>query len=99
MWLPPSGGRSDPFWGRLDRRFRRLSRIRPAAACEAADRANGHVVIALDLARQANASQSFFLEPCLFGLCNTIRLAAHKLHAARGAARVTPARVQHINSG
>src|SRR6188474_1248041 len=98
-WLPPSGGRSNPVRWRLNRRFRCLPWIRPAAALEAADGAHGHVVIALDLARQAHAGQSFLLHPRFFGFCHTTGLAAHELHAAGGAARVATARVQHVNPG
>ena len=81
----------------LNRRLWRLARIGPAAAFEPADRSNCHVVIALDLTGQANTGETFFFEPRLLSFRHAARFAAHELHPAGRAARISATRVQDVN--
>ena len=73
--------------------------IRTAAALEAADRADGHVVVAENLARQPHAGESAAFEGGDFGLRLPLRLAGDELDAAGRAARVAAARMELIDAG
>src|SRR6185436_5614999 len=90
---------SDPLWRRLNRRLGRCARIRTAASFKPADRANGHVVVTHDLTRQTHSCESLRFQSRLLRQRHARRLAADELDAARRAARVAAAGVQHINLG
>ena len=64
---------------------------------QARDRAHSHVVIAQDLARQSNAGRIFRRQHAPLGDGHRFGLARDELDAARGAAGVAPAGVQHID--
>src|SRR5262249_11548927 len=64
-----------------------------AAAREATDRADSHVVIAHDLARKTDAGQAARIQHMLLGRGHHRRLPRNELDAARRAARVAAAGV------
>jgi hypothetical protein len=82
---------------RRDVRFRRAAGIRAAAAFEAADRSDGHGVIADDLARKADARDAARRQNVALGDGHAIRLAFDEFHAARRAAGITAAGVKLID--
>ena len=88
---------SHPFWRRRDRRLRCRTRVRAAGTFETTDGADGHVVIAEDLAREPDAGQPALGEPLLFRRGVTGRLSLDELHAACRAAGISSARVQDID--
>ena len=90
---------SDPLGWRRNRLLRRRSRIGTARALEAADCANGHIVITDDLTRQPNAAQASRNEPLLLCGGPVCRLSSDELHTAGGAARKPAARVHDIDPG
>jgi hypothetical protein len=88
----------NPFrwWG--DFISRRRPGIRPAASFEAADRANGHVVVAEDLAGQSHAGNTAGSEHVAFGDGHLIRFAFDKYDPARGTSRIAAASMQDVNA-
>src|SRR5437899_3290042 len=97
---PPSHFRRllrHPFRRRLDGRERRGPRVRASAAFEPADRADGHVVVAHDLAGETDAGQPARVQYVLLGRRRHGRLPGDELDAARRAPRVPAARVKLID--
>src|SRR4029453_15010554 len=78
-----------PNWGRRDERFRRAARIRAARALEAADRADGHVVVAEHLTRQPDSAEAFGRQHHLLRRRHPRGLALDE-HAAPGRAAALP---------
>lgn len=88
-----------PFRSRCDLRIGGGARVGASTAFQPADRANGHVVIARNLARQADASESAGGQPVALGNGVSGRLAFDELDTARRASRIAAAGVQHVNRG
>lgn len=89
---------SDPLSRRCDHGRRRRSWICTARSLEPANRSNGHVVVAEDLARKANARQATLRQPIALGHRHARGFALDELDAARRAPCVAPARMQLIDS-
>jgi hypothetical protein len=87
---------SYPLRGRLDVRLWRRAWIRTSGAFEAADGPDGHVVIARNLAREADAGEAFGGQALLLGQRHAGGLAVDELDAAGGAAGIAPAGVQDV---
>jgi hypothetical protein len=89
----------DPNWRRFDAGGRLMSGILASAPRQAADGADGHVMIAKYLATQPNARQAARREHFALGKRHALGLAGDKLDAAGRAARISTARVKLIDSG
>jgi hypothetical protein len=76
---------------------RRISSVLAAASSQAADGADGHVVIADDLAAQSDARQSSSCHYIALGDGHLVRLTFDKLDTARRAAGVSAAGMQLID--
>ncbi len=70
-----------------------------ATSLEPADRADRHIVIACDLATQSNASQAAGFQYIAFGDGHASGFATDEFNTAGGAAGVSAASVQLIDSG
>ena len=84
---------------RLDDVRRPGTRVRPAAAFEAADRADGHVVVAEDLAGQPHAVQRSSSQRRDLGLRLPLRFAVDELDAAGRAPRVAATGMELVDPG
>jgi hypothetical protein len=78
---------------------RRPARIGTAAALEPADGADGHVVVADDLAREPGAGHAARRQHVLLGDRHPIRLPLDELDAAGRAPGVAAAGVQDVHAG
>ena len=87
------------FRWRLDERLRLRASVGPPASREAADGADGHVLVAEDLTRQPDARKLAAFEGGQLGLRVGIRLAAQEFDPARRTARISPARMELVDSG
>jgi hypothetical protein len=100
--MPGEGLLFSPRRRRLDVVGRALPRIHPTASGEPADRFYGHVVIALDLAAQAQGrmdGQPLRDEEIFLGLRDVRGFAGDELHPARRAAGVAAAGVKLVDFG
>ena len=91
--------RSQPFRRRRDRLRWGAPGVRPAGALQPADGTDRHVLVAEELARQANTGQALGLEDGFFGGRLLRRLVLDELHAARGASGVSAACMQDVDLG
>lgn len=89
----------DPLRGGLDLGSDGRAGIFAAAAFEAADGPDRHVVVASDLAAQANAARSLRFEHIALRDRHFCRLAADELNPARRAASLSAAGVQLVDPG
>ena len=94
-----SGRERDPLGWRSDLRGWSRTCIRPAAAREPADRANGHIVVAGNLARQSHACHAARGEDIPFCDGHHLRLSGDELDPAGRAACIASTRMKHVHSG
>ena len=99
FFCPDSGSRISfrPDRGRLDLGSRRVTGVFAAAAGQAADDANRHVLLANDLTAQANARQPPGRQHVAFRRRHAGRFAGDEFDPACGAARLPAAGVQLID--
>lgn len=95
-----SGLLGGPLGSRLDLVGDRAALVFAAAAFESADHANGHVVVAIDLATEPNTGFGHFANAkgFFFGGSDLFRFPFHKFHSARRAPGNATARVQLVRA-
>jgi hypothetical protein len=89
----------NPHWFWLNRFGAGLAAVDSSAARETANDANGHVVVAVDLATEPSTGYLAGTQAILFGLGHPRRFTGDELDAASGAFRVTAAGVKLILAG
>jgi hypothetical protein len=90
---------ADPLRRRLDLSGGRVPGVFASTAFQPACGADGHIVIARDLAAQTHAGKAFRREDVSLGDRNALGLAREEFDATGGATRVAAAGVELIDAG